>query len=327
MSFYQRSQQQQQQGNGGNYGGGSGNRASNNRGGSNFKNSMQSQLVVANSSDYQCLSTKDGKKLGWFFKQPQPAYKCLHGIPMERPDGVFQVQCSILEDNCGAKIFEGASSVLSLCTPTEVESVTGVERVVLGIVPIIFCLKNANLHISLSSIQGRLMLKCQDSTCPVVESVIDCESCLIAPSKLLETVAKVYAIRDRVSRQQFLFELLEFVRKRTFAELDDKTLPFPLPKIQKMHDLLSRMTGGVNSTPSLSPLKTIKKRKGSSIEGTIAAIVGSSGEARKKKVRKLVGTIATAVADPEPPLKIVIDHHDSMQDEEMSSDGSDTSEC
>jgi hypothetical protein len=250
MSFYQRSQQSNQQnswGNNGGGGGGSGARNNNNR----KNNMMQSQLQFAGANDYQTLITHDGIRLGWFFKQSCPAYKCFHGENMERPEGVFTVQCTDFEGNCGAKIFEGSSSVMSLCTPTEISGLNGPERILLGIVPILFCLKNANLHIILSSVQGKLIMKCQDSSCPVIESTIDCDSYVAAPRKLMETLSKVYAIRDRLSRQAFLFELLDFVRQRNFRDLDDPMLNYPSPKIQKTNDLMAKIAGTLAHSTNL----------------------------------------------------------------------------
>jgi len=204
---------------------------------------MQPHYQIATAHDYKCFITKDDKRIGWFFKPPHTHFSCLHRLPMERPDGLFQLQCLHLEENCGAKIFEGSTSVLALCTPTEIDSVQGSERVVLGIVPIIFCNKNHNLHITLSSAQGKLMMKCQDSTCPVIEGSVDCTSCLIAPENLCNVLTKVYSLRDKVARQQYLINLLDFVRQKTFAQLQDSKLEYPLPKFQKMDDLLSMMSG------------------------------------------------------------------------------------
>ena len=313
------------------------------------KNVFQNQYQFASVQDYQIFKTKDNKKLGWFFKTCQPRYMCLHREPMDSADGAFIQQCTHLEDKCGAKIFEGASSVLSLCTPAEMESINGSERVLLGIVPLVFCLKNNNLHTTLSSVQGKLMCKCMDASCPVIESTVDCESCVIAPDNLTDVLAKVISIRDRISRQQFLFELLDFVRNKTYAQLQESKLDYPKVKIQKMDDILLRMSGVEAEEPKFAIPAVPKKVKKPLVVADVTdvgltrpisfavknvksnkvvnALGGGSGAIQKKKpkiVKKIIqSNITTASAatqdevDVDEETVIMSDNATSEEEEDM----------
>jgi len=306
------------------------------------KNVFQNQYQIASVQDYQIFKTKDNKKLGWFFKTCQPQYMCLHRQPMDCADGSFTQQCTHLEDKCGAKIFEGASSVLSLCTPAEMESLNGPERVLLGIVPLVFCMKNNNLHTTLSSVQGKLMMKCMDASCPVIESTVDCESCVIAPDNLTNVLAKVFSIRDRISRQQFIFELLDFVKNKTLAQLQDSKLEFPNVKIQKMDDILLRMSG-VESVESQFAIPAVPKKVKKAVVDIVdvgvtrpisfavkkvksnkVAAVNALGAVQKKKskvVKKPIQTnITTATndeVDADEETVVMSDNATSEEDEDM----------
>jgi hypothetical protein len=297
------------------------------KGNRGVKSNMYSQLQLASPHEYQCLVTKDGKKMGWFFKPPTTHFTCFHRQPMERPDGLYQLQCLQHEENCGAKIFEGSTSVLALCTPTEMDSAQGSERVVLGIVPIIFCNKNFNLHATLSSVQGKLMMKCQDSTCSVIESTVDCDSCLIAPDNLCNALSKVYSIRDRVSRQLFVTCILEFVRARTFQQLQEPKLEYPKPLFQKTTDLLSRMSGNkideeIDACFDNIPILTKKKVMAKSVDIKKSKVTSSvkSGSVQKKKM-KSIRPVKTVDLDASPNLSEAEDDEQanatSEEDEDM----------
>lgn len=117
------------------------------------------------------------------------------------------------------------------------------------------------------------MMKCTDGTCPAIETVIDCESCVIAPKGLLTSLAKLYIVKDRVARQQFLFEMLSFVKKHTYLDLCNPGLMYPSPKFQKMSDLISRMGGNLSTDFDMASSSDYPQRNFDSSENPLESRV------------------------------------------------------
>jgi hypothetical protein len=269
---------------------------------------MQNTINFATPNDYYSLMTKDGKRLGWFFKQTQPSYRCLHNQEMILPDGTYMVVCSNTE-NCGSKVFEGTSSVLSACVRTADNT--------LGIVPLTFCKKTANLHITLSNVRGSVVMKCPDTTCPVIETSIDCQNVLICPDKLAQSLCKAAGIRDHLTRMQYLLKLFEIVKSKNFVDLEK--IEYPQPIFQNTLDLIELMSGckkpNHHPTSDVDVVFTPKEKWAVPAVPTKRSKPKSSAVEKSKKVKRS----ASPVFVPKPILEVVSDTEEIKTDDDTSS--------